>query len=216
MYCNCIFCTSFCVFVFLHNWCDFRNRLFRMGLNSVHYFTHVTPFTCYLLLSSFFLLIDLSFEIFTIFVMILFQNWRFLPKPFMKDQYLNMWDEVITSWSIKEFKALILSSAFSSDSDSRRKRADQIWAGAVVAGHLFSHQPFSRPLYMGRSPTSSPDPSLIKCCSHYHWSTLLRYCCALPIYISTAPIITAGGDSILGTATLALLLFLPFANILSF
>ena len=90
----------------------------------------------------------------------------------MKDQNLNMWDEVISSWSIKEFKALILSSAFSSDSDSRRKRADQIWAGAVVAGHLFSHQPFSRPLYMGRSPTSSPDPSLIKCCSHYHWSTL--------------------------------------------
>ena len=124
-------------------------------------------------------------------------------------------------WSIKEFEAHILSSAFFSfafslflsNSDSRRKRADQIWAGAVVAGHLFSHQPFSRPLYMGRSPTSSPDPSLIKCCSHYHWSTLPRCICALPIYISTAPIITAGGDSILGTATLALLLFLPFANI---
>ena len=66
---------------------------------------------------------------------------------------------------------------------------------------------------MGRSPTSSPDPSLIKCYSHYHWSTLPRCICALPIYISTAPIITAGGDSILGTATLALLLFLPFANI---
>ena len=66
---------------------------------------------------------------------------------------------------------------------------------------------------MGRSPTSRPDPSLIKCCSHYHWSTLHRCICALPIYFSTAPIITAGGDSILGTATLALLLFLPFANI---